>query len=188
MDLDTLILRWCCWIEEGSEEMVAGRRLRQWGPATALADSEVLTSSGSSWDWIRTAHSSPTSSGMGATSLRACAPSIAPCSCAKPPICVASRSSENRGCASACRMIHRWRSSRVSPSQCASSHALPVASALQERRAWARITCKARLLRLASACLRLRASVCMLASAGRASSARSTSPLGTAPHSPLLST
>jgi hypothetical protein len=43
MDLDTLIITWFCWIDEGVKELVAGRRLRQRGPDPVLADSEVLT-------------------------------------------------------------------------------------------------------------------------------------------------
>jgi hypothetical protein len=43
MDLDTLIITWFCWIDEGIKEITGDRRLRQRGPAPALADSEVLT-------------------------------------------------------------------------------------------------------------------------------------------------
>jgi hypothetical protein len=43
MDLDTLMITWFYWIDEGVKELMAGQRLRQRGPAPALADSEVLT-------------------------------------------------------------------------------------------------------------------------------------------------
>jgi hypothetical protein len=43
MDLDTLIITWFCWIDEGINEITGDRRLRQRGPDPLLADSEVLT-------------------------------------------------------------------------------------------------------------------------------------------------
>jgi hypothetical protein len=43
MDLDTLIITWFCWIDEGINEIMGERRLRQRGPDPLLADSEVLT-------------------------------------------------------------------------------------------------------------------------------------------------
>jgi len=43
MDLDTLIIAWFCWIDEGIKDIVGDRRLRQRGLDPVLADSEVLT-------------------------------------------------------------------------------------------------------------------------------------------------
>jgi hypothetical protein len=43
MDLDTLIITWFCWMDEGINEITSDRRLRQRGPDPLLADSEVLT-------------------------------------------------------------------------------------------------------------------------------------------------
>lgn len=43
MDLDTLIITVFCWIDEALPTIVAGRRLRQRGPAPVLDDREVLT-------------------------------------------------------------------------------------------------------------------------------------------------
>jgi hypothetical protein len=43
MDLDTLIITWFCWIDEGVKELVGDRRLRQRGPDPVLTDTEVLT-------------------------------------------------------------------------------------------------------------------------------------------------
>ena len=43
MELDTLMITWFCWIDEGIKELSGHRRLRQRGPDPRLADSEVLT-------------------------------------------------------------------------------------------------------------------------------------------------
>lgn len=43
MDLDTLIIAWYCWIDEGIGELVGEHRLRKRGPHPVLSDSEVLT-------------------------------------------------------------------------------------------------------------------------------------------------
>jgi hypothetical protein len=43
MDLDDLIITWCCLIDDGVQAVLAGRRMRQRGPQPRLSDSEVLT-------------------------------------------------------------------------------------------------------------------------------------------------
>jgi hypothetical protein len=43
MDLNDLIITWFCLVDDGVDAVLAGRRLRERGPAPTLHDSEVLT-------------------------------------------------------------------------------------------------------------------------------------------------
>ena len=186
MDLDTLISMWFCWIEEGVKELVAGRRLRQRGPAPLLADSEVLT-----MEVVGEYLGLDQASALFAYFQRQWSHFF-------PRLCGLHRTTFVRQAANLRGLkdqLGQWRRERLphDPTLAILDRiAIPVCQFTRAPRCH-RFAAAAgfgqdHLTRRAFSGFRLHARVCMLASAGQASSARSSSPQGKAPNSPLLST